>query len=447
VEDDIERLSEHCNQVVIVAHSQGSAISWMALRRWADRILAAGQGIPALGQIPDERPDDTDIAADSARQVDPSTIQHDKPIDPESVAVFVSFGQALRKLKMLYLIHTAGSFRQRAEFVAMSILSSAALVIVAITLFSGLWELATSAVVDLEAPWEQGRSQALVAAVLLVIVVQLRLARLSRKWVEETETQLTSEVARVGAAMPEWRWIDLWGSADPATNGPLFELLPPRVKTYKVRNLGSTLLDHITYWSNTTEFVAEIVALANSVSSPKPLTPRTAQQKRETIEVRHRRVEMLVIARLVFFASLAAGALAIDGRTIGEWLLARVGSLFGREWVWTEAQIVGYGVWLGAGLLVWLGMLLWFNGIVAADATDYFRDGAPRTIGGRVLAWWAAVAGLLLATVVLLIVAGESLGAVCYAIAVVAGAAVAVMVLTGDEATLAPVNGSTSGPP
>lgn len=436
VEGDIKRLSEHCDQVVIVAHSQGSAISWMALRRWADRILAANQGMPELGEIPQDPSDGTKATVDAAAATESPTSQ-DQDVKPQPVAIFVSFGQALRKLKMLYLIHATGSFRQRAEFVALSIVSTAALVVVAITVSTGLWELATSSVVAFKAPWEERRLQALSAAILLIIGVQLRLSRLSRKWVQESEDQLSIEVARVSAAMPEWKWIDLWGSADPAANGPLFDVLPEIVTSFKVRNLGSTVLDHITYWSNTTEFVSEIVGLANSVSNPKPLTPRTPQQKRSTVQVRHRRVEMLVVARVVFFASLAAGALVINGKAIGGWLLDRVGSLIGAEWFWSEAHVLGYGAFLAAGLLVWVGMLMWFNGIVSADATAYFRDGAPRTDSGRVVFWWVTVGGLLMTTAPLTIVAGEYWVAALYAVTVGLGVAVVLKVLTGDETTLA----------
>lgn len=222
---------------------------------------------------------------------------------------------------------------------------------------------------------------------------QLRLPRLSRRWVKGSEDQLTGEVARVSAAMPEWKWIDLWASADPATNRPLFDALPERVTSHKVRNLGSTILDHITYWSNTTEFVSEIVNLANSVSNPKPLTPRTREQKRTTVEVRHRRVDMLVVARLVFFASLAAGGVLMNGEIIGRWLLDRAGSLFGQDWSWSEAQMLGYGAFLAAGLLVWVGMLT--------------------------------------------LVAGEYWLAAAYAVTVGLGVAVVLKVLTGDETTLA----------
>ncbi|MDQ3689601.1 MAG: hypothetical protein M3406_06120 [Chloroflexota bacterium] len=104
---------------------------------------------------------------------------------------------------------------------------------------------------------------------------------------------------------------------------------------------------------------------------------------------------MLVVARVVFFASLAAGALVINGMAIGRWLLDLAGSLIGAEWFWSEAHVLGYGAFLAAGPLMWVGMLMWFNGIVSADAAAYFRDRAPRTDSGQVVIWWVTVGGLL----------------------------------------------------
>ncbi len=149
----------------------------------------------------------------------------------------------------------------------------------------------------------------------------------ARDWVTRTEREVTDEAARVFQGIPDLWWHDLWASADPAPNGPLFETLPMRVSTHKVRNLGSTILDHTTYWSNTTEFVSEIVEQANAYSSPQPLDTRRGEDKRRTIAVRDSR--MLTIGRAVFFASLAAVIAIADGPPVGRGILAEEKRILG----------------------------------------------------------------------------------------------------------------------
>ena len=73
VRGDIEWLDRNCDRVMVVAHSQGSAVAWQAIRRTA------------------QRPEG----------------------ERAQVAMFFTFGQAFRKLKSLHRLHTrVGGFRQ-----------------------------------------------------------------------------------------------------------------------------------------------------------------------------------------------------------------------------------------------------------------------------------------------------------------------------------------------
>ena len=70
---DIEWLDRNCDRIMVVAHSQGSAVAWQAIRRTA------------------QRPEG----------------------ERAQIAMFFTFGQAFRKLKSLHRLHTrVGGFRQ-----------------------------------------------------------------------------------------------------------------------------------------------------------------------------------------------------------------------------------------------------------------------------------------------------------------------------------------------
>jgi len=278
----------------------------------------------------------------------------------------------------------------------------------------------------------------LVTAVVILVIVQIPMVWLSRGWVAQTESELTGEAARVLVAMPKLRWLDLWASADPAPNGPVFETAPDGVSTYKVRNLGSTILDHTTYWSNTTEFVSEIVEQINAQSLPQPLVSRDASQKRATVQVRDARIRMLTIGRVVFFASLASAIAIADGPAVGKGILSEVGGLIGQSPDWKYAGLLGYGALIAAGLAGWFAMLKGFNAILGADATAYFLGEAPKRWTLWAAAGWVAIGGVLLVTAAWLLSNGHTVVAAFWFAAVAAGVLLVSSVLTRGGETLAP---------
>lgn len=79
------------------------------------------------------------------------------------------------------------------------------------------------------------------------------------------------------------------------------------VESYKIRNVGSTLLDHSVYWSNRTVFVSAVAFAAASLvgSSPMGIQERIPAELREAAKVRGQRVDMLLAGRVLFLAAVA----------------------------------------------------------------------------------------------------------------------------------------------
>jgi hypothetical protein len=154
---------------------------------------------------------------------------------------------------------------------------------------------------------------------------------------------------RLGGANHQPRWIDFWGSHDPAPCGalePEFPMFDEAVldrpdwpgkasRSIRVLNRRSVLDDHGTYWENDEEFLypvlaqLEVTALPNADSrfKPAPIT-RTAGTSSETVpdswvSLRRQRVHMLTLwVRLMFVVPLfaAVGEFVIPGASLIDWL-------------------------------------------------------------------------------------------------------------------------------
>jgi hypothetical protein len=313
VRTDIADVCKRCDHVIVLAHSQGSAVSWHAIRRTAER------------------------RADLRSRID----------------LFVSFGQALRKLKSLYLVHTAPG-RKRLVFFGLATLSTILL------LFTG-WQGAGIAGEIIEHKFDMGAAFAesganpwwFAASLAAVLIVQEALVRMADRNDGKGENEIRKEIRAVQGAIDGFQWLDFWASADPAPNGPLMARLPKAVESYKIRNVGSTLLDHSVYWSNRTVFVSAVAFAAASLvgASPMGIQERIPAELREAAMVRGQRVTMLLAGRVLFLVALAT-------------------TLFG---TFTQQKLP---VW-GAAALKWINELPllpdWFagwtgvaNGIVAA---------------------------------------------------------------------------------
>src|SRR4029078_1853581 len=121
----------------------------------------------------------------------------------------------------------------------------------------------------------------------------------------DAEGEVIEEVKKVRQAMPHFKWLDLWASADPAPVGPLLNHLPYGVASYKIRNFGSTIFDHSSYWSNRTVFVSAVAFAAASFAPPSPMGTheRIPQALRDAARVRGRRVGLLLAARILFIVA------------------------------------------------------------------------------------------------------------------------------------------------
>jgi hypothetical protein len=356
VRSDIDDMCIRCDQVIVLAHSQGSAVSWHAIRRTAER---------------------------------PPEIR-------SQVALFMSFGQAFRKLKSLYRVHRSGG-KEQATFVSLATLSTVLLVLAAWQGAGVLGEVIKTQF-NLGAVWDHIGSNVIgfAAAVLVVLLMQEFLVRLARANDIGAEGEVLEEIKDVQKALPGFRWMDLWASADPAPNGPLLTNLPKGVESYKIRNLGSTILDHAIYWSNRTVFVSAVAFAAASLAPPSPIGTRDLipSELRAAATVRGRRVTMLIAGRVLFFTALVTAVWAVRGR-LWDWgaaILSWLNSLPLPDWFGTAepSTVTGFAaaaVIVIGGLIVWLLTIKGWDAIIGADEAAFFAREPAVEWPGQAVAW------------------------------------------------------------
>ncbi|MDQ2964398.1 MAG: hypothetical protein M3R57_00900, partial [Chloroflexota bacterium] len=155
---------------------------------------------------------------------------------------------------------------------------------------------------------------------------------------------------RIGDSKHQPRWIDFWGSHDPAPCGalePEFPMFDEAVldrpdwpgkssRSIRVLNKRSVLEDHGSYWENDEEFLypvlsqLEVTALPNTESRFKPAAitrpaPGTATGTvpDSWVSLRRQRVHMLTLwGRLMFVVPLfaAVGEFVLPGGSLIDWL-------------------------------------------------------------------------------------------------------------------------------
>lgn len=363
VRSDIDDMYIRCDQVIVLAHSQGSAVSWHAIRRTADR----------------------------------------KPEIRSQIALFMSFGQAFRKLKSLYRVHRS-SGREQMTFLGLATLSTILLVLAGWQGAGVLGELVKTQF-NLGAVWGHIGSNVIWfgAAVAVVLLMQEVLVGLARANDIGAEGEVLEEIKDVQKALPGFRWMDLWASADPAPNGPLLTNLPTGVESYKIRNVGSTILDHAIYWSNRTVFVSAVAFAAASLAPPSPIGTRDLipEPLRAAAKVRGRRVTMLLAGRVLFFTALVTAIWGVRhhlwdwGAAILTWLDSLpLPDWFGTQDPSTVTGLVAAAVIAISGLIVWLLTIKGWDAIIGADEAAFFaREPARGWTAGAVV--WLLVAILL----------------------------------------------------
>jgi hypothetical protein len=367
VRGDIADMSALCDRVIVLAHSQGSAVSWHAIRRNAE--------------------------------------QH--PAERAQIDLFLSFGQAFRKLKSLYLVQT-GPGRRKVTFFGLATLTTVLLLVAGFN-GAGILGVILSSRSGLGAIFSDPARNIwwVVGALLGVVIVQELLVRLANENDQNGEREVQAEIKAVQKAMPGFRWLDLWASADPAPNGPLLADLPEDVESYKIRNIGSTFLDHAIYWSNRTVFVSAVAFAAASLAPPSPIgtQERIPEALRDAARIRGLRVTMLLASRVLFLLAFPVTLWAARNHLSG-WgaaLLRWVDSLPLPDWFTGWPAIVNGFV--AAGVVAIIGLLLWWltgkgwDIVIGADEGAFF--------GRRPAVRWSAlqvgwlIGALLLPTAVM----------------------------------------------
>jgi hypothetical protein len=381
VRGDIEWLDSQCQRIMVVAHSQGSAVAWHAIRR--------------TGQA--DRP---------------------KPADRRTrLALFLTFGQAFRKLKALHRLHTRVGGARQLEFAVLASLSTLTLLAAGLTGYAAFVTL-VSAQGDVGEMAGDPRLMLTVMAIAVVVVgiIQWRLAKVAEANDRKAEELIVDDVRDVQKDLPGFRWLDLWASADPAPNGPLFSRPVDGVASYRIRNLASTGLDHSVYWSNATEFVSAVAFAAGSVAPNGPLGSEPIPgHLRQAAKVRDLRVSALASARVLAAAALA-GAL-IGFRTvlpdIGDWAIGLLSWLpfvpeSPEDWSGLVRGLLGAGVILaGAGASWWILVAGW-NAVIATDVSR-FHGRQDQLEWPPLAVVWTGVAAVLptLATIAFTILRGD----------------------------------------
>jgi len=362
VRADIAHVYERCDRVMVVAHSQGSAVAWHAIRRTAE-------------QDPDER---------------------------ANVDLFISFGQAFRKLKSLYLVQT-GPGRRKLTFFGLATMTTVLLLIAGYNGAGVLAEVIRSkfdlgqifANADVPLLWFGG-------ALLGVLIVQELLVRMANQNDAAGELEIQDEIKDVQKSMPGFQWLDLWASADPASNGPLLAELPKGVESYKIRNVGSTLLDHSMYWSNRTVFVSAVAFAAASLAPASSMgtRERIPRELREAAKVRGRRVTLLLAGRVLFLVALATtlwGAryhLPEWGRAFLDWVNALPLPDWFVGWDPIANGFVAAGVIAVIGLILWWLTIKGWDIVIGADEAAFFGR-KPAVDWSPLLVIWLTAAILL----------------------------------------------------
>jgi len=408
VREDIWRLDQACERVMVVAHSQGSAVAWQAIRRAAE-------------ELPGNRP---------------------------TVSLFVSFGQAMRKLKSLYRVHAHAGAMQF-QFSVLALLSSGFLVVLLVaSLFAAVDVINETG--DLWAAIRDGDRHwvVLLLASVGVLVEQILLHRMARANDRAAEEKLIDEIREVRESFPRFGWIDLWGSADPAPNGPLLADPPADVtayvRSYKLRNMGSTLLDHSVYWSNVTEFVSAIAYMASRLVRPNAAQAESLSDLRRPIDLRDKRVLMLAIGRVVYFVGLAYAIFGVRESLVGwgSWLRELLGRLplLPSDWFvdWPDflQSLLAASLIAAIGLLIWTLLMSWWVSTTRSDESALFERRAGALWTPSTIAWFLVVRALpIVAVVAIALSTGDVALAVWYAVvaAVVARAVVLVLSVGGPR--------------
>jgi hypothetical protein len=391
VRADLADLCRESKAVVVVAHSQGTAVAWHAIKH----------GL-------------TD---------NPST---DSPV-AQHLKLFLTYGQAVRKLTFMHQMAEAPLTR----YGILGILSAGfALAAVGAFLVAGPGLLV------------------LLSVVLATVAEAVLVARAMPLW-RESQAKIEGDWDKVHAAAPALEWLDLWASADPVPGGPL-ELDRAPISTYKIRNLASSILDHIVYWKNGTEFLAIVASRLFQLGGPRQYaSDLTDPLLLASVMRRHARVLLLLVMRVVLASAAVAGALqawwtpafSAGVMTFLKALnLPFVHSFFDSPPDWARS-LAGAAVVVAAALIAWAIFSSLWSYLASADQDTYFEGIMERPLWDW--RWWTLGGAFAAATIgvsVLLAILGNPTLTGAYAVATGFATLLALTVLSSGGRTLLDAN-------
>lgn len=412
VRQDIEWLDADCDRIMVVAHSQGSAVAWHAIRRTAQR--------------PDGK--------------------------RAQIALFFTFGQAFRKLKSLHRLHTRVGGLRQFLFAALATASTVFLLIAGVTGFFLIGTL-IAAGGDLGELWDQAALSvvAVVASFATVGIIQVILAGYAEANDRKAQDLILADLVEVQAGLPGIRWVDLWASADPAPNGPLFTKPLDGVASYRIRNLASTALDHSTYWSNVTEFVSAVAHAASSLTPAGPLGSNPIPTRlRQAAGVREVRVTALACARVGLVAALVSSLVGLrsDLPDIGHAItgfisrLPFVGSWFA-GWAGVALGAVGALAIATIAFAAWWLLLWGWHAVIRTDEARFFGRLPQPAWTVWAVAWAVAAAAIPTGVIAWFTLSrADPAFLVVFAVIGALGVLVVLRLLRSDEPRLADPSGS-----
>jgi hypothetical protein len=395
VRSDLHALRQHATNVGVMAHSQGAAVAWAALKREAlepPPVLKPGEQASQAKQAP--------------------------------IRLFITYGQALRKLTFLLMLarRTVPTTDGQAAAVA-----AVLFVIVAI----------------IEAAIGMPHPIVFLGALALAMLSEFSLLFAARRLNDKAHSEIRKDWLNVQAKAPEMRWLDLWASADVVPNGPL---RIEQVHSYKIRNVGSPV-DHVVYWRNPSEFITIVASQTGplgGLGEPSGAGGLDAPRLVVAAMRRHARVMLLVWARIVVFAAaLAAAVVAWETTSVGQSVIDVMGRIpLINELVKAPAadwlvRGIGVGAALAAGGLFWVVCGGAWGRLAGLDDETYFTA-ASRHLWQPAI--WIAVPAVCVAMPVVATLALWSLNhhtaAWVYALSMVLLVPLALTVLSGGGVTL-----------
>lgn len=238
---------------------------------------------------------------------------------PAGVVRLITYGQAMRKLRLAYRVLKQELDGGIGIVGAGALVAQLALGLVLAAAVSMVLDGGNA--VEYATTWFSGWSgldqRVLLASLIgLIVFGNTLLLDRSRREIDDDATDLGKEVAAAVGNRDDFRWLDLWSSADPAPNGPLGTSESGAVSSWRVRNAGSVILDHSIYWQNLTEFVGAVAKElgrhgAGTAHFPAEEDPFPDQRLRLAALTRAARIQVLSALRVMWLGAVLAFGLTL----------------------------------------------------------------------------------------------------------------------------------------